>query len=279
MRTTILFLFIIIISGNTFSQSFEIWEGDTVNRTDADLNKYGLWIHTKKGSNQKASEGNYADNKKHGLWKTYYPGGALLSEITYNMGRKQGPAKIYHENGTLAEEGVWKHNKWVGEYKSYYPDGQLAVHWEYNEEGNRDGRQLYYHKNGNIKIEGKWVNGDQNGVVKEYYKNGTLKSEKSYENGDILENGIVFYDKNEKNPVRLDEEEETENKTDNKKVEVFSGEGYRTFYTKDKKVEKEGYFRNGYLYEGKQFIYNSKGKLVKTIIYKEGKRSEEIIHD
>jgi antitoxin component YwqK of YwqJK toxin-antitoxin module len=273
----LLFTFLFILA-SAFSQSYEVIDGDTVNRVDSDNLKQGKWIQTNKNSNQKTGEGIYIDGKKEGVWKSYYPGGALLSEITYTNDRKEGPAKIYYENGTVAEEGYWKHNKWIGEYKSYHENGKIAVHWNYNEEGNRSGEQMYYHKNGNVKIKGNWVNGEQNGEVVEYYENGNVKSKKTYENGAILENGIVFYDKNDENPDLPVDNEQQENNSEEKDPEVFHGEGYRTFYTKDKKVEKEGYFRNGYLFDGKHYIYNSEGTLIKTIIYKEGKSTEVIKH-
>lgn len=278
MKKLYLLLIFFFVFASAFSQSYEIIDGDTVNRVDSDNLKQGKWILTNKNSNQTTGEGNYIDGKKEGVWKSYYPGGALLSEITYTNDRKEGPAKIYYEDGTVAEEGFWKHNKWTGEYKSYHKNGKTAVHWNYNDEGNRSGKQVYYHKNGQVKIEGSWVDGEQNGEIVEYYENGNVKSKKTYENGSILENGIVFYDKNSENNDFSPEDDKEDKTQEQREPEVFQGEGYRTFYTKDKKIEKEGYFRNGYLFNGKHYIYNSEGKLVKTIIYKEGKRTEEIIH-
>jgi antitoxin component YwqK of YwqJK toxin-antitoxin module len=53
---------------------------------------------------------------------------------------------------------------------------------------------------------------------------------------------------------------------------VFNPNGYnKLFNIQFNKIEKEGYFKNGILYTGKQYIYDEKGNLIRLAEYKEGK--------
>lgn len=264
------------------AQSYEIYEGDTVNVIDANNFKQGYWVEHKQYSGEKIKEGNYLDGKKEGLWKTYYSKGNLKSEITYQHGEKHGKAKIYFENGNIAEEGVWLADKWVNKYKAYYQNGKLSYVWNYNEYGTRSGYQKYYYENGKIKIEGKWEDGKETGLIREYYSDGSLQSEKIFNEGKTGKDSIIIYKIKEKKLVLK------ENNTNIKdtleiyykepdSLGLFEGDGHHIFYNKLKEKEKEGIFKNGYLIDGKQYFYNEKGYLIKTAIYKKGKIIQEII--
>ena len=96
-------------------QSYEIYNSDTINVKDINNRKQGKWIYFFKSQASKIQKtGAYLNNRKTGLWKTYYINGNLKSEITYKNNRPDGYAKIYYENGKLSEEGLWKGTKWVG---------------------------------------------------------------------------------------------------------------------------------------------------------------------
>ncbi len=271
-----IFVFILFCFKLVSAQSYEIYKGDTINIIDKNNFKQGYWIKHKSFSEEKISEGNYIDGKKEGLWKSYYSGGGLKSEITYQHGEKYGKAIIYFENGNIAEEGVWLIDKWVNKYKAYYKNGKLSYVWNYNEYGNRSGYQRYYYENGKIKIEGEWEDGKEKGVIREYYPDGSLRSEKIFTNGKTGKDSITIYKINEKNLV---ENKENTNKSDTVKtynlkpdsLGIFEGNGHHVFYNKYKKKEKEGIFKNGYLTDGKQYFYDKDGKLLKTAVYKNGK--------
>lgn len=258
------------------AQSYEIYNGDTVNVIDANNFKQGYWVEHSQYSKEKIREGNYIDGKKEGLWKAYYSKGSLKSEITYKHGDKYGKAKIYFENGNIAEEGVWLIDKWVNKYKAYYQNGKLSYVWNYNEYGTRSGYQRYYYENGNIKIEGEWQDGKENGVIREYYSDGSLRSEKLFADGKTGKDSVTIYEIKEKIIISAKDSSKIKNNTESHYAEpdsigIFEGNGHHIFYNKFKKKEKEGIFENGYLIEGKQFFYNEEGSLIKTAIYKNGK--------
>jgi antitoxin component YwqK of YwqJK toxin-antitoxin module len=71
-------------------QSWEVRGKDTINRTDFAKNKQGRWEISKAVTNESnqttwilLEEGNYVDNKKEGLWKTYHPDGKLKDSLVY----------------------------------------------------------------------------------------------------------------------------------------------------------------------------------------------------
>ncbi|NPA67874.1 MAG: toxin-antitoxin system YwqK family antitoxin [Chlorobi bacterium] len=271
------------------AQSYELFKGDTVNVIDKKGFKQGYWVEHKPFGEEKISEGNYVDGKKEGIWKSYYPGGTLKSEITYVHGKKYGRAKTYFENGNTAEEGVWLIDKWVNKYKAYYQNGKLSYVWNYNDYGTRSGYQRYYYENGNIKIEGNWENGKESGIIREYYPDGSLRSEKIFKDGKTSRDSITVYEIKEKTVVKTDSLRKNafeKNIAANQKIEedsadihfespdslgIFEGDGHHIFYNKYKKKDKEGSFKNGYLIDGKQYFYDEKQRLLKTAVYKDGK--------
>lgn len=251
-------------------------QNDTLNRTDANGLKQGYWIiYYPNNPNQIKTEGKYVDGKKQGVWKTFFPSGQLKQEITYVDNRPNGYVRIYYENGNLSEEGIWKGNKWVGKYKFYHKNGKVAYDWNYNNTGKRTGEQKYYYENGNKMIEGTWENGKENGTVKEYNEKGELIVEKTFNNGKLNINSVKIYNKGQQITDNTNEikQQDTENKIQktnpNEKVGTLS-DGFHKTYTRYKKLDKEGIFKAGRLYTGKDYIYDSDGNLLKINIYNNG---------
>ena len=266
-----------------FVNSLRVQAGDTINKRDIDKKKDGLWVFTDKASGNVLSAGYYKANKKEGFWVKFDSNGHKLSEFQYKNGRPNGIARVFYTNGNVQEEGLWKGTTWVGAYKYFYENGNPCYSWNYNNDGQRIGEQRYYHENGQIKIEGTWVDGKKEGVLKEYYDNGSIKSEKVFMANKMDENTIKVYAKIEPEVVVVVEnvtqdsvlidENATEN---NLTFGVFNPNGYnKLFNIKFNKIEKEGYFQNGRLYTGKQYIYDEEGGLVRLVEYKESKIIED----
>lgn len=77
-------------------------------------------------------EGPIANNKRNGIFKTYYKSGTLMSEGEFVEGKRNGKATVYYEDGTINYEGFYCNGKECGIWKFYDKDGNL-----YNEV-NRD---------------------------------------------------------------------------------------------------------------------------------------------
>lgn len=279
---TLLFLLGFICSG--ISQSFEMHDNDTINRVDANNKKQGKWIYFFKDSPSKIEKtGVFEDNRKTGVWTTYYSNGNLKSEITYENNRPDGHAKIYYENGKLSEEGIWRGTKWVGEYNFYHENGNKAYEWNFAENGKRSGEQKYFYEDGKLRIQGDWIDGKENGVITEYYEDGNVKSEKYFASGKINTNTSKFYAEKKVSVEDIPDDtnatvskEHMDNNSDQNTYQAFSGNGYHKLYNAFKKVDREGEFRDGKLIDGKRHYYNTEGELLKTAIYKNGRVAEII---
>lgn len=277
--------------GLSHAQTFTLVGTDTINKTDASGKKQGKWIvynkdkagNTCNAPDKKAEEGKYLDNRKVDKWMEYYCNGNVKSKITFVNGRADGYAQIYHENGKISEEGMWKINRWVGSYKLYYDNGQVQHEFVYNASGKRDGPQKYFYENGQVAIEGSFANGKEAGAFKEYYENGDTKAEKNFNDGNVDLANIKEYQpkkpiaaKSEKPadnapPVKVREDErpnEAVKKDAAKGPTVLNGK--YTLFNKNKQISKDGIFKDNRLMDGKMYVYDDNGILLRVAVYKDG---------
>lgn len=300
-------LFIFFISLGCFAQKYEIYEGDTINKVDEKKLKQGLWIYFNEDYfGNIYQKGTYLDNKKVGLWESFYPNGKPYTKITYKNNKQYGEVSIYYKNGNLQEQGYWKINRWVGEYKYCYENGVVKYHWFFDEEGKRTGTQTYFHENGEKQVVGTWMQGKESGTVKEYYATGQVKKETNFNNGTINGSVTEYYadgqimsksifvngqvdqtqsfayqpDKSENDTNNNNNENSNSNDNQNGETEykTFTGTGYYKFVNDQGKVEREGNFVNGILINGKRYVYDHDGTKIKTAIIEDG-RTIQIIDE
>lgn len=269
-----------------YAQTFEIdpvTKKDTINIIDFAGKKQSRWIIYGKNKpdtcyarTSKVEEGNYADNRKKGVWTSYFCAGNIHKKITFQNGRPDGYAIFYHENGKTAEEGTWKVNKWINTYKAYYPNGQVQQDFTFNQSGKREGIQKYYYSDGKVQIEGNWANGKENGVVKEYHPDGSLKKTVDYANGNANVATIAEYQA-KKQVTQAEEMVSTKKVTATKEESTVADvhkptvlNGYHVLFNKDRQKTKDGTFKDNRLMDGKNYIYDKNGILKEIEIYKNG---------
>ena len=69
-------------------------------------------------------EGEFANTKQNGEWKTYHPNGQLAERKTYLNGSDNGPWETFRDDGSPKESGAF--TGWAtGEWKLWAADGQL----------------------------------------------------------------------------------------------------------------------------------------------------------
>ena len=260
-----------LFSGN--SQNFQMYQGDTINRVDANNLKQGEWVKFDPAGNVE-ERGPYVDNKKDGVWKGFYPSGKIKHEITYAKNRPDGYAKFYYENGKISEEGMWRINKWVGDYKYFHENGNLAYDWKYNESGKRTGEQKYYYNDGSLMYKGDWNDGKKTGVLTEFYQDGSVKSEMSFNDGVVNVSSIKEYQVAEKPSTRQVApkiQTVTPSESGDDKLDAFRQTGYYKTFNEFKKVDREGDFVKGKLVNGKRYLYDDQGNITRVLIYENGK--------
>jgi antitoxin component YwqK of YwqJK toxin-antitoxin module len=258
---------------------------DSINIIDFKGLKQGRWIIFGKSKpntcyqpTSKVEEGKYTDNRKNGIWKEYYCNGNTKNKITFQNGRPDGYAIMYHENGKIAEEGTWKINKWTGNYKLYYDNGNVQQEFTFNPSGKREGPQKYYYEDGKVQIEGNWANGKESGPVKEYWPDGSDKKVVNYNNGEAdvasikefqpkkpISDKPVLVDNSKKVTVSKDE---TVQDPKSKGPTVINGPFI--LYNKNRQKTKDGVFKDNRLMDGKNYIYDENGILKRIEVYKNG---------
>lgn len=145
-----------------------------------------------------------ANNKKTGMWKTFYENGNIKTEARYENDLLNGYYKEYDPSGSLV-----KAEKYVNGVKDekaeelvkldvnvseYFPDGRPKVVYT-SKDGVKEGVERYFgdsgkvvnskiYKMGVLVAEGIYdERGLQQGLWKEYYLNAQLKSQGEYKDG------------------------------------------------------------------------------------------------
>lgn len=260
--------------------------GGGQNQIDELGNRQGYWVINGFMSNDRSyapdetvEEGLYRDNRREGVWKKYWPGGKLRSQIQYLGGRPHGVYTLYYDNGNTEESGTWVNNKNIGEFRRFHSNGKPQQFFVFNESGKRNGVQKYFHENGLTELEVVLVNGQESGTSKRYDERGTLVEEKRFEKGIMVPGSLVVYSNQtakEEVPTTdpYDEEVGKSSKAPVDKpnaAESFKPNGFNTLYNKNGDITQTGEFFKGRLMNGKIFKYNSDGILVRIEIYKNGR--------
>lgn len=216
---------------------------------------------------------NYKDGKKHGTSisyghtkpysEAYYGRGdyVMWSITNYSHGEKDGPYKEfnYTQNGErfITEEGTWDSGNKVGSNKIYYMYSGILKVDSFYVNGFHNGPYKEYDENGNILIDANKKGGKFIGLYKRY-QNGNLELEKTIDSEGKLIGGIKTYYKNGKLALE-----------GNYEIGDYQDE---RFYPNDYGAE-EHYGRRRV---GAWKYYSKSGKIIKEIIYEDGRVIDSI---
>lgn len=262
-------IFTFLISYKTYSQKFEIINGDTVNRVDRKGLKQGKWIEF------------YGDNGR--------------SETYFVNGKEEGEYRWYDKKNNISEHGFSKNGKAEGK-TSEFQNGKLWRTRIYHNDKIAS-QIIEYYENGQPKNGGNYFWG--NGVLLEYDSLGFITSKKTYRefklngqfeeyftNRQLKEKGIY---KNNKYWTIYERYDSLGNKLDfgtiksgnghlycyNDSGRMIKSEEYKLgrlwnifrYIIRPNEYENVGSFRNG---NGVLKEFNSSGKLVSELTYKNG---------
>ncbi|MEX1001056.1 MAG: hypothetical protein WDZ35_02990 [Crocinitomicaceae bacterium] len=253
------------------------------NETDENGMKQGMWTiwgHMKPESgypeNGKIEEGPYKNDRKNGEWIKFHRDGKTPRLVgVYVNNRPNGAYKKFYENGGVMEEGTFSGGKQKEVFKRYHENGNIAQEKTFNEEGKEDGKVAYYFEDGTPEFVFEKKDGVTVGQATRYYPNGDVKEVINYsEDGTV----VSKEQKERVNPPKGEKSSGTsgaggpsgaDGKTKNGKK--FSRDGYNKLYNKDEELWMDGQFKNGKLWEGKLYKYDSDGILLKIEMWKDGK--------
>ncbi len=66
------------------------------------------------------------NNKRDGLWKSFYDNGLPWSETTFKDGKKNGKTTTWYENGQKRYEGFFTNDVESGRWVYWHEDGSIA---------------------------------------------------------------------------------------------------------------------------------------------------------
>jgi len=125
----------------------------------------------------------YKNDLLNGLSVSYNAFGELpVSEINFTMGKKNGPAKWYYDNGKVKETDNYLDNLKQGQCQWYSQNGKLVAEYNYIK-GQFDGVQKTYYENDTLQSLATYSNNVLSGLYKEFYRNGQPKISGNYMNG------------------------------------------------------------------------------------------------
>ena len=131
-----------------------------------------------------ASEGNYINQQKDGLWKFYSSTNKdyLINEEYYSENLKNGSSVTYYTNKAIAEKRFFVYGKEDGERTKYYADGSLQMKAHY-ENGKLNGSFESWYSNGEREFQGTYKENLREGKWLMYDEDGKVKYEANYIKG------------------------------------------------------------------------------------------------
>lgn len=141
--------------------SYDVKDGDTINRVDK-------------------------DTLRQGVWRNFYPGGKLKTEVVFKNNKKQGLEIQWHNNlSNCVKQETYYNNGVLDGPITYYSKNCKKELIENFKNGVKEGIEISYHSNGNIKAEGNYKKGNLDGVYKVYDRNGKFSFESRSTNEEV----------------------------------------------------------------------------------------------
>jgi antitoxin component YwqK of YwqJK toxin-antitoxin module len=266
-----------------FSAVFAVNDQDRINWKDDQGRKQGHWIIFGKDRPEqgvppegKIEEGDYKDDRKVGIWIKYHNDGItprLKGE--YDFGRPKGSFTKYYPNGKVQEEGVYDKGKYLGAMKRYYEDGTIMYTGNYDGDGLESGKVVYYYPNGKVEYEYTAKAGVPSGKGVRYWPNGDVKEEVTFDESGEVASFVAREMVNKPEEIKAPTDKETKAaptpKNATVKTGTFNKNGYNKLYNENEELWMDGDFKNGLLYDGKLYVYDKDGILLKIEVYKKGK--------
>jgi antitoxin component YwqK of YwqJK toxin-antitoxin module len=136
---------------------------------------------------------NYKNDQLNGLCVYYAPASDFpQKEMSYNMGKLEGMARIFYENGKIQEESFYKDNQKSGPSRWYGKTGRMIALYNYVN-GQFEGLQRTFYENDTTQAISNFSGNLLNGDFKEFYRNGVLKVSGKYLKG-LKEGDWIEYD-------------------------------------------------------------------------------------
>lgn len=257
-------------------------QGGDTNTVDDQGRRQGKWIFFGKDrpsagypAEGKIEEGTYIDNRKEGMWIKYHNDGVTPKlKGEYKNNRPSGRYVKIYPDGTIKEVGTFNRNKYYDSLQRYHPNGVMEYEAVFNDAGREQGTVKFYYANGQEEFVYESQDGIPTGKATRYYENGDIKEVIYYAaDGSIEHSEQREMVSPEVVPVQDPGPRETAPKLPGEPrtngVE-FEPNGYNKVYNENDEIWQDGEFKNGLLWDGKVYEYDSDGILLKVKVFKKG---------
>ena len=274
-------------------QSFGWSQSDTLNRTDEAGKKQGYWIYYGKDKttaglpeNELYREGAYKDDSKVGLWKIYHNDGVHIRlEGNYENNLPSGNYKKFWKNGTLMEEGTFYNKVYINSRKKYFINGILSSNEYYDSLGKITDTAYFYFETGclqRVKIHNESTNQIETKIYHQDSCNVVRKisSAPIYESMEVVwgEKDVKRRNQIKSNPPVINSAESMESWSIYPKWKpLYSNEALCSDEKGTIKKKNEdgeyifiGVCKDGQIWSGRMFFYDSTNILLRSENWEEG---------
>ena len=281
MKRSIAFILSTVFAVGALAWSGYDQGGDKINLVDAEGRKQGKWIYFGKDRPEsgfpiegKIEEGAYVDDRKEGIWIKYHNDGETPKiRGEYKSNRPSGKYTKLWPDGTVREEGTFGRGKHYDSLKRYHENGVLEYEGEYNDSGKEQGTIKYFYPNGQDEFVYESINGIPTGRATRYYENGDVKEVIYY----AADGSVEKSEQKEMVNAAVSVEDPGASKIEAPRVPNprtkgvrFQPNGYNKVYNENDEIWQDGDFRNGRLWNGKVYEYDSDGILLKVKVFMKG---------
>ena len=151
-RLYILICILFLVAKFSNAQTFEVFEGDTINQT-------------------------LLNGKKQGFWRYFWPNGDLKYEVYYDNGEKEGlEIKYFDEQDCIEFSNTYLKGVLNGPSVSFFPNCSTKTE-EIYQGGQKNGYERNFDQNGILLTEGQFAKGELVGSYAHFDKKGTVTYE------------------------------------------------------------------------------------------------------
>lgn len=282
MRMVLCSLFVIGLSISGLGQ-------DTLNQMNDQGRRTGYWIIHSKDKPEKGyaeggriEEGPYKDGRKHGTWTKYHKNGKSPRLVgQYVNGRPNGNYTKYYENGNKRETGYFTDGKQKQVTYVWFECGVLASVKHFDEDGKKHGVYKGYYNTCDcdstiVQLEFE-VSYDHNfpvDTMKRYWPSGCPKLIHVYDSTGRATQYFQYEDncENPPNPELKACYDTLYKKKESRfpPKDNYKKNGFNKIYNNNSDLWMEGMFKNGKLWDGRLYKYDSDGNLLEIERWRRG---------
>lgn len=269
--------------------------------------KNGYWVFLGKDRPEldyppegKVEEGNYINNRKEGIWIKYHSDGITPKlKGEYKNNRPYGKYSKFFSDGSLMEAGTFKNNHYVDTLFRYWEDGNIRFSGIYDADGESIVDSFFfYHENSCLSFIDVYRSSPRSWERIVYSKDTCNKVTSTEFHGISTPTGcggpvnpvnpsihkgsvdiIYFLDSTSTgtdeiivHQINVNAKKHSVPSTHS--VTIKSGQvkknGYMKLYNKDDEIFLDGDFQNHQLWNGKVYVYDEDGILLRVKVYKNG---------